>query len=1076
MKKPCLVALLAVLALSPGAPRPVAAQASGPAAEEMRLLRFPAVHGDTVVFTYAADLWVADRKGGPARRLTSHPGEETAAKISPDGAQVAFLASYDGDPDVYVMPIGGGPPRRLTYDGTEEYLVGWTPEGKVAYASTAGSFTTRQQRLWLVDADGGLPEATPVMELGDGSFLPGSNRLVYTRSRFHTRNWRRYRGGNNGRIAVYDFRLGTYTELVGGRENSWFPMVIGDSLFYASDRDGTVNLYRRPLDGKGQEAQLTRFTEADLRRPVTDGKTIVYENDGYLRAYDIATGRDEKLTFAVQGDEIGARPYVLKVGKKIDNVALSAGGKRVAVEARGEILEIAANGKESWTRTGTPGVRERQPRWSPDGKSLAYLSDASGDYQIYLQPAAGGPGRQVGQHSGPAIEGLRWSPDSEWIASVTEDDRLAIVNVKTGASTAVVRAENGGGLTFDWSPDSRWIAYSSPGKNGFRAIYLYEVATGKSTRVTAGFYDDSNVAFDLNGKYLYFTSPRKLDPTPGRFEQSLKILGADVVCLLPLTKDLRNPLFPQAEPEGEKDAKEGKDSKDAKAEVRIDFEGLGERVVMLPLPAANEGYTLIGANNGVFAFQEGKLRKFDLASQETSMIYDGSPEVLMSFNADRSRLAYFEQETLGVAETKAGQKPGTGKIDTAALEVRVDPRAEWRQMFWEAWRFERNNYYRADMGGLDWQAVGKRYEKYLPSVAHRRDLDYVFGLMLGELSTSHAYVYPEPAEPGVAERAAKAALLGADYERGGPGDRYVRFARVYRGSLTLEGARGPLGEPGINVEPGDYLLEIDGQPVDASINPGALLINKAGRVVTLTVNGKPMLDGARRVQVRPIPNEADLRYYEWVEENRRKVDKLSGGRIGYIHYPNTSEGGQKEFIRGYYAQTDKDALILDERWNSGGNPQPMVLPTLARRRQTVSVYRRWGVGGEILAINGPKAMLINDYAGSGGDLTPWMWRDSGMGALIGTRTFGGLVGISAMTDLMDGGRVSAPSHARFDPRTGQQIAENVGIEPDIEVDLRPDLLAKGQDPQLEAAVKYLLEQLEKNPVKDAAPKFELPRP
>jgi tricorn protease len=458
------------------------------------------------------------------------------------------------------------------------------------------------------------------------------------------------------------------------------------------------------------------------------------------------------------------------------------------------------------------------------------------------------------------------------------------------------------------------------------------------------------------------------------------------------------------------------------------------------------------------------------------MIYDGSPAVLMSFNADRSRLAYFEQETLGVAETKAGQKPGTGKIDTVALEVRVDPRAEWRQMFWEAWRFERNNYYRADMGGLDWQAVGKRYEKYLPYVAHRRDLDYVFGLMLGELSTSHAYVYPEPAEPGVADRAAKAALLGADYERGGPGDRYVRFARVYRGSLTLEGARGPLGEPGINVEPGDYLLEIDGQPLDAAMNPGALLINKAGRVVTLTVNGKPSFDGARRVQVRPIPNENDLRYYEWVEENRRKVDKLSGGRIGYVHYPNTSEGGQKEFIRGYYAQTDKDAFILDERWNSGGNPQPMVLPTLARRRQTVSVYRRWGVGGEILAINGPKAMLINDYAGSGGDLTPWMWRDSGMGALIGTRTFGGLVGISAMTDLMDGGRVSAPSHARFDPRTGQQIAENVGIEPDIEVDLRPDLLAKGQDPQLEAAVKYLLEQLEKNPVKDATPKFELPRP
>lgn len=392
-------------------------------------------------------------------------------------------------------------------------------------------------------------------------------------------------------------------------------------------------------------------------------------------------------------------------------------------------------------------------------------------------------------------------------------------------------------------------------------------------------------------------------------------------------------------------------------------------------------------------------------------------------------------------------------------------------MYWEAWRFERDNFFREDMWGLDWPAVGKHYEQFLPYVTHWSDLKYVLSLLLAELGTSHAYIYDPPAEPGAADRAASAAMLGADYELDG---RWVRFQRIYPGTLTQDSWRGPLGEPGVNIKTGDYLLAIDGRPVEAGTHPNALLINKADRVVTLTVNDKPSFEGARRVEVRPIAQELDLRYYEWVEENRRKVHEMSGGRIGYIHYPNTATAGQTEFIRGYWAQSDKEAIILDERFNGGGFPQPMVLPTLGRRAQTIVISRKWRHGSEIRAINGPKAMLINGYAGSGGDLTPWMFRDAGMGTLIGTRTFGGLVGIADVVELVDGTQVTAPGYTRFDPETGEWIAENKGISPDIEVDNRPDLLAQGRDPQLETAVQHLLKELEEKPLKVVEPRLPPP--
>ncbi len=753
-------------------------------AGEMRLMRFTTVHGDTVVFTYASDLWMADRRGeGYARRLTTHAGEERRARISPDGRQVAFAASYDGNPDVYVMPLEGGPPRRLTYDANGEGVVGWTPDGKIAYTSTAGSFTPRQARLWTVAPSGGLPDETPLLQFADGSFFPGGKRVVYNRMNSHNQNWRRYRGGSQGRISLYDFATNAYSELPSGRENSWFPMVIGNGIVYASDRNqGTVNLYRHDL-GTKKDVQLTRYKDGDVRWPSTDGKTVVFERDGYLHAYDVATGKDERLSFRVRGDELSARPYVLKVGRNIDAVAASPNGSRLAVGARGEIFNVAANG-DARNLTATPGVRERAPQWSRDGKTIAYLTDASGEFQIVAQPATGGEAKTLSAHTGPEIRSFTYSPDGARIAYFTADNRLMVLDPATRQSKPVYKQEFASwGTYYDWSPDGRWIAYSAPVKTGFGAIYLYEVATGQTTKVTEGRYDDLNPTFDLSGKYLYFTSARSFSPGEGRFEQSLKVDDADRIFVIPLTKDLPNPLFPRTADDGD-GAKESAAA--ARPETRIDLDGIADRAVVLPLPGNWPGL-LFGAKEGVFHYTRGKLRRFDLRTREAVAIFEGQPGAY-DLNPGRTKLAYFAGDTLGLADVKPGQAHGAGRVETRQIETRVDPRAEWRQMFWEAWRFERDYFLRADMGGLDWRAVGRHYERYLDHASHRSDLSYVLGLMVGELGTSHAYVDDPAPTPSSTDRAASAAALGADSERAAG---WLRFRRIYRGTMTDETRRGP---------------------------------------------------------------------------------------------------------------------------------------------------------------------------------------------------------------------------------------------------------------------------------------------
>ncbi len=1031
---------------------------------EMRLIRYPTIYQDTVVFTYAGDLWSSDVKGGLARRLTSGPGAEQFARFSPDGKMLAFTAVYDGNPDVYVMASEGGEPKRLTFGPDPEMVRGWTPNGQIAYisgADTPGSFTPG---LRLISPEGGLATRTKLDEVSDLSFSPDGSRVVYNRNNSHNFNWRRYRGGTQGRIAFSDVQASTYKEIPGGRENRWQPMWIGSKVYYIGDKvAGTRNLYSYDPNG-GKETQLTTFTDGDIKWPSTDGTRIVFERDGYVNVFDVASGDIKVLHPRVAGDLLAARPKLRKLATLVTGFSLSPSGNRIAVAARGEVFSVPARTGDTRNVGGNSTSKEHDPNWSPDGKLIAFMSDKSGEDRIYTMPQMGGDWTEVQTPKGVVITGYRWSPDSKMLSFTSKTNDLYTFELATNTATKIATDMFGGIGVYDWSPDSKWVAYLATGKNLFGAIHLYELATKKNTQVTEGYYRDDSLSFDANGKYLYFVSARTFNPTPGTFEFDLNMSQAQRVYALVLSKDTQSPMFRPgdeepsgAKPEGPPPAKpEG---------VKIDLEGLGKRVLTLPWGPGDYS-SVVGINNGALAVTPGgSLLMFDFTSRAPQVVVAAGLQAL-DINPAKSKMAFIAGGVLGISDVRPAVEPGTGRVNLNDVEAVVDPRAEWKQIFWEAWRWERDRYYDKNMLGLDWLAIGKKYEKFLPYVSHRSDLSYVLGLMLGELGTGHSYVQGGDMGEGVTPIPTGA--LGADFDNS---NGRIRITKIYGGNSFEESRRGPLADPGVNISEGEHLLAIDGKPVGAQ-DPSVLLVNKANRRVRLTVNSKPTMDGSRTVDVRTIADEGDLRYIEWVEGNRRKVSEMTGGRVGYIHVPDTQIAGMIEFTKGYYSQSDKDAVIIDERFNGGGFIPTFFIEKLARKYMTAFRQRDGGdINFPVQAIEGPKAMLINEYAGSGGDLLPWFFREAKLGPLIGTRTWGGLVGITGGAPLVDGGQVTAPEFGLYDMERGEWIAENKGVDPDIAVDARPDLLAKGKDPQLEKAVEYLLNELKKGPRKIKRPDF-----
>ncbi len=1064
---------------------------------EARLMRFPDISHDRVVFVYAADIWTAPVAGGQARRLTSHPGDELYPKFSPDGKWIAFTGEYDGNSDVYVIPSEGGEPRRLTYHPANDMVLGWSPDGKkILFRSNRFSAPPDFTRLFLVPLEGGVPEMLPVPRASLTSYSPDGEKIAYNATSQEFRTWKRYRGGWTNYIGIFDLKRKTYEDVPRSGAMDMFPMWHGNAIYFISDRDGTMNLYRYDLSAK-QTKKLTDYKEFDIKWPSLGKEAIVYENGGLLYAYDLNTGKVRNIPITVATDAVTARPELRPVAKEIRWVGISPNAVRAVFEAHGDIFTVPVEHGSARNLTETPGIHELNPAWSPNGEKIAYLSDRTGEYEIYLRMQKGGDEVRVTNDGDCYRWGPVWSPDSTKLLYWDKKLRIWYTDIEKKSPVLVDTSEYRTEFDPVWSPDSKWIAYTKPGENQTDSIYLYSVEQGKVFHITDGFYDDRSPVFDQNGKYLYFLSDRFFYPTESRMDPRFGYFDTTGIFALTLKADEASPFGPEsdeekgAEQKKPDEAKKGDESgaastgesKEKKPEakpVQIDIEGLGHRLAKVPIPAGI--YRSLQARNEKIYYlsipveslqaglpdQDGPvatLHQFDVKKREDKVLLH--PINAYDLDKDGKKLIYRSGQTYGVIETAPGKKVGDGALDLAGLELRVDPRDEWKQILHEAWRIERDFYWDANMGGLNWRQMGERYESLLPWVAHRSDLNYIIGDMIAELSTSHTYVgggtLPERKKVNVG-------MLGVDFEAEGG---FFKIKKIYAGENWEDSTRSPLTEPGLKVKEGDYLIAVDGTPARAATEPYAYFQDLAGKVVTLKINDKPSEQGAWEISVKPATSESELRYRDWVESNRRKVAEATGGRVGYMHVPDTSIAGLRMFDRYLAGQLGKDGMIVDERYNHGGMIPDFYTEKLARTRLSLIAPRD---GKDIpwppVAIYGPKVMIVNELAGSGGDAFPLFFREQKIGPIVGTRTWGGLIGISRNIPLMDGGSVTAPEIAFWSTdKGGEWIVENHGVDPDFVVEQRPDLVVQGHDPQLEKAIELVKEGLKNYRPQPPRPKY-----
>ncbi|HKR62956.1 MAG TPA: PDZ domain-containing protein [Thermoanaerobaculia bacterium] len=1042
-----------------------------------RLLRQPDIHGDAVAFVYAGDLWLASAKGGDARRLTSGEGMEYFPKFSPDGRWIAFTGDYSGTRQVFVISVDGGAPRQLTFyndvgalpprGGIDNRVLDWTPDGKnILFLPHRVPWGDRMARPYVIPFAGGMETPLAIPEAGGGMYSPDGTKIVYTPIEREFRTWKRYRGGRAQDVWTYDLVSNKAEQLTNDPHTDNQPMWIGDTIYFTSDReDGKLNLWSYDLKSK-QSKRVTNHKDYDVLWPSSDKSQIVYENGGYLYRFDAASAKSERIPIRVYGDFRNTLPYFKNVRDNIDWFVISPSGARALFVARGDVFSVPAKEGEIRNLTQTPGIRERDVTWSPDGKSLAYLSDRTGEYEIYLRNADGtGEERQVTKGASAWRFTPQWSPDSTKLAYSDKDHAVHVVDVATGKLTDVDRDEYGDITDYRWSPDSKWLTYTKNNEAQFTSIYVYNLGDGKVTRLTSGRTNDANPVFDPKGRYLYFTSNRDFNLTFSALEFNYVYTDPTRVYVGVLAADGPALFLPQSDEEkaSAPAPEEKKDEKKGPVVVKID-PGFESRVRAIPgSPGTYGGLSAIAS--GVFYIKgtgdEQSLKFYNIDDRKEDTVVDAIRGYELSADGQKL-LVSTPRNQYAIVNAKPGQKPADSLLKLDNMEMKVDPRAEWVQEFNDAWRILRDWFYDPNMHGNDWNAIKEKYGQLVPFVAHRADLDYILGEVAGELNSGHVYV----GAPGdVNTPRVDNGLLGAEIV---PDSGVYRIAHIFPGENWHESFRSPLTEPGVKVKEGEYILAVDGIPTRGVDNFYRLLENKADRVVTLLVNGKPDAAGAREEKVRPIKKETNLRYLDWVESRRAMVNKLSNGRIGYMHLPNTAQEGNRELFKNFYPQVEKEALIIDDRYNGGGFIPDRMIELLDR-----PVLNYWArraskpTATPAYAHVGPKAMLINGYSSSGGDALPYYFRKRNLGPIIGTRTWGGLIGISGNPSLMDGGSVSAPQFRFFDTE-GMWAVEGVGVAPDIEVVDRPDLVAAGHDPSLETAVKVLLEELEKHPVKKPA--------
>ena len=1080
----------------------------GAATDGPLLLQKPTLSKTHIVFAYAGDLWSVPRDGGDAGRLTTAIGNETDPAFSPDGLRIAFTGEYDGNVDVFVMPASGGMPKRLTWHPAADRVLGWTADGKNIMFSSTRTANSRFTEMFTVPADGGVEEKLPFPCGYEASMSPDGQSLAYEPIGKAFTMWKQYRGGQTSRIWLAKLSDSSVVKVPRTNSNDFNPMWAGDRVFFLSDRNGPATLFFYDTKTKAVREAVPN-KGLDLKSASLGPDAIVYEQFGGISVYDLKTGKVKPVNIRVQGDFTELRSRLVNVGRRLSSPALSPNGARAVFAARGEIVTVPAEKGDPRNLTNTPGVMEREPRWSPDGKSIAYLSDESGEYALHVRPQNGmGEATKIELKPGFYLA-PRFSPDSKKISLVDSFQRLWYVDLETKKQVEVAQDTyqmRSGNIMGAWSPDSKWLAYSKVLPSELSAIHLYSLAEAKSTQVTDGMSDATIPLFDSDGKYLYFTASTNVGESLGLDIHAVGRSSTSSIYLVVLDKTQPSPFAPESDEEKAADDKKPADGDKPDAgggagaangpkpgdaakpksppAVKIDLDGMDQRILAVPMPprrytglqAGKPGVLLAieaPASNveGVPAGPGGvTVHRYDLKSRKSDAPLAGVNNFEMSSGGEKALYRQGENWIIAALRPMAtgagGPAPvagppagggGQGALKTSGIEVRVDPVEEWKQMYREAWRTERDWFYDRNIHGLDIKEAEKKYEPYLRNVAARSDLTYLFQEMLGNMTVSHMGTgggdLPEV-------KRVQTGLLGADYEVAN--GRY-RFLRVYSGENWNPQLRAPLTQPGVNVKAGEYLLAINGREVRPPENVYSFFEGMADKSVLLRVGADPNGSGARDVTVVPVPDEGRLRNLAWIEENRRKVDQMTGGKVAYIYMPDTANGGLTAFNRYFYAQLGKEAAIVDERFNGGGLLATDIAEILNRKPLSAASNR---VGEPLMqpqGIFGPKVMLINERAGSGGDAMPWYFRRAGVGKLIGMRTWGGLVGMAGGPGLMDGGFVGAPSSGIYNPMTGEWEVENIGVPPDIEVEQDPALVRKGRDPQLEKAVEVILEEMKKNP-------------
>ena len=1052
--------------------------ASMPAAHaETKLLRFPDLSASQVVFVYAGDLYVAARDGGAAIRLTADPGRELYPKFSPDGQQIAFSAEYNGTRQVYVMPANGGTPRQLTWysdigvmpvrGGTDYRVLDWSPDGKhVLVRANRVPFDERGGRPYLVPVDGGMETPLAIPETGGGMFSPDGKSMVYTPIDRDFRSWKRYRGGRAQDVWTYDLVNNRSHRLTYFRGSDHQPMWLGDAVYFVSDRTATLNLYRMPAGGDDRNDKpepLTTFKDFDVLWPSAGPGGIVFEQGGSIWRFDAEDGAVRKLVIQVVGDAAGTLPKIRNVAAQIESFGLSPNGKRVLFGARGELFTVPARKGAFRNISQTPAAREIAASWSPDGKSIAYLSDASGEYEIYVRDGSGnGAPRRVSSGGDIWLDPPIWSPDSQMLAFTDERHRLRIIDVASGKITQADIGTFGELDNPAWSPDSRFIAYEKTGAARLPTIWVYALDTGKAEQLLADTAPNTSPAFDPKGRYLYFVSSRDFNLVNSSYEFNYLYTRGARLYAASLGKD--GPSLTAIDSD-EALADTTKPREWDGHRVQLDVARFDARVVPLPVPPGNYA-GLQAMNDGVLYLSladdgaSATLQRQFLGEDKPRQIAEGVDGYALS--QDREQVLLHRGADWTVVAPTAGVDVAAGKLDLARLELRIDPKVEWRQMYVDAWRILRDWFYDEGMhGGADrWIAVRDRYLPLVEHVASRADLDYLLHEVAGEANAGHVYVQGGDFPP--IERKA-GGFLGAELEAHASG--YFRIARIFAGENWAPEFRSPLTEAGIDVADGEFLIAVDGVDARSVKNAWALFEGKADRIAEIRVSRTPDAAGARTLRVRLQSSERYLRYLDWVQSRRALVDRLSGGRIGYVHLPNTAVEGNRELMRGFLAYAHKDALIIDDRYNGGGFIPDRMIEMLSR--QPLNYWKRRGLepnATPLLSHTGPKAMLINGLSSSGGDALPYYFRKLKLGTLIGTRTWGGLVGISGNPGLADGGVILAATF-RFMDTDNQWAVENEGVAPDIEVIDLPEAIHAGGDPSIEKAVDVLLKQLATTPPK-----------